>query len=107
MGDFDQEKPEHGAAFVRAGGLLAVAMLAFAAAVLIFQGIYWLRFGAWFDWTDPDGPKFPGTGWSDGSWKGATSFFDLFFSAPVQLSASVTGFILVALYIWLRSSGRR
>jgi len=107
VGDFEEEKPEHGAALVRAGGLLAVAMLAFAAAVLTFQGIYWLRFGAWFDWTDPDGQKFPGAGWSDGSWKGANAFFDLFFSAPVQLSASITGLILVTLYIWVRSAGRR
>ena len=107
MGDFDQEETEYGAALVRAGGLLAVATLAFAAAVLIFQGIYWLRFGAWFDWTDPDGPKFPGTDWSNGSWKGANTFFDLFFSAPVQLSASITGLILVALYIGVRSSVRR
>ena len=100
-------KPEQGAAFGRAGCLLAAAVLAFAAVVLIFQLIYWLRFDAWFDWTDPDGPKFPGTGWNDDSWKGANALFDLFLSAPAQLFASVTGFILIALYIWVRSSGRR
>ena len=96
-----------GVALGRAGCLLAASVLAFAAAVLIFQWIYWLRFAAWFDWSDPDGPKFPGAGWSGGSWKGANALFDLFLSAPVQLFASVTGFILVALYIWVRSAGRR
>lgn len=100
-------KPQHVTALARAGGLSAAAVLALAAAVLIFQWVYWLRFGIWFDWTDPDGPGFPGSGWSDGSWKGANALFDLFLSAPVQLSASVTGFILVALYIWVRSAGRR
>jgi len=105
--DFSETKSGYATALVRAGGLLAGAVLALASAVLLFQAIYWLRFGAWFDWTDPNGPKFPGTGWSNGSWKGVNTFFDLFFSAPVQLSASITGLILVALYIWVRSANRR
>jgi hypothetical protein len=100
-------KPQHVTLLGRAGGLLVASALAFAMTVLIFQWIYWLRFAAWFDWTDPDGPKFPGAGWPDGSWRGANALFDLFLSAPVQLSASIAGFILVALYVWLRSSARR
>jgi hypothetical protein len=91
----------------RAGCLLLAAPLAFAAAVLAYQCIYWLRFGAWLDWTDPDGSKFSGASWSDGSWKGANALFDLFLSAPVQLAASITGFVLVALYVFVRSMGRR
>jgi hypothetical protein len=91
----------------RAGCLLIAAALAFAIAVLIFQCVYWLRFAAWFDWTDPDSPKFTGAGWPEGSWKGANALFDLFLSAPVQLCASIAGFVLIALYIWVRSSARR
>jgi hypothetical protein len=107
VGSFDKLKPQHVTLLGRGGCLLIAAALAFAAAVLVFQSVYWLRFAAWFDWTDPDGPRFPGAGWSDGSWKGANSLFDLFFSAPVQLSASIAGLILVALYIWVRSPARR
>src|SRR5258708_26480463 len=100
-------KLQHVTVLGRAGGLLIAAVLAFAVAALIFQCMYWFWFAAWFDWTDPDGPKFPGAGWSDGSWKGANASFDLFLSAPVQLSVSIAGFILVALYIWVRSARRR
>jgi hypothetical protein len=106
VGSFNNMKPQHVPPLGRVGCLLIAATLAFAAAVLVFQCVYWLRFAAWFDWTDPDGPKFPGHGWAAGSWKGANATFDLFLSAPVQLSASVTGFILVAVYIWVRSLGR-
>ncbi|SRR5260221_3590645 len=100
-------KLQHVTVLGRAGCLLIAAVLAFAAAVLIFQCVYWFRFAAWFDWTDPDGARFPGAGWSAGSWKGADALFDLFVSAPVQLSASIAGFVLIALYIWVRSSARR
>ena len=34
------------------------ALVAGAAAAFCFQCLYWLRFGSWFDWTDPDGPRF-------------------------------------------------
>ena len=107
MGSFDNMKPQHVPVLGRAGCLLIAAALAFAAAVLFFQCVYWLRFATWFDWTDPDGPKFPGNGWATGAWKGANATFDLFLSAPVQLAASITGFILVALYVLVRSSARR
>jgi hypothetical protein len=82
------------------------AAVAAAIAAFCFQCLYWLRFGSWFDWTDPDGPAFPGPSWSGGAWKGANAIFDYFLSAPIQLSASIAGLILVAIYVWVRAATR-
>jgi hypothetical protein len=82
------------------------AVVAAAAAAFCFQCLYWLRFGSWFDWTDPDGPAFPGRSWSGGAWKGANIIFDFFLSAPVQLSVSIAGLVLVAIYVWVRMASR-
>lgn len=100
-------KPRHVSLLTRAGVLALLAVVALAMGVLVFQCLYWLRFASWFDWTDPDGPSFPGHGWPNGSWKGAQATFDLFLSAPVQLSASIAGLILIAIYIWVRTLSRR
>ena len=100
-------KPQHQTLLGRAGVLMLLAAIAFVAGAFVFQCLYWLRFESWFDWTDPDGPHFPGQGWSDGSWKGVQSIFDLIVTAPVQLFASITGLMLVSLYVWVRSSSRR
>ena len=83
-----------------------LAAIAVAVGAFCFQCFYWLRFGSWFDWTDPNGPAFPGPSWSGGTWKGADAIFENFLSAPVQLSASTAGLILVAIYLWVRSSSR-
>jgi len=82
------------------------ALVVAAVAAFSFQCFYWLRFGSWFDWTDPDGPRFPGPSWTGGAWKGANVIFDLFLSAPVQLSVSIAGFVLVAIYVWVRTASR-
>jgi hypothetical protein len=82
------------------------AAVAVAVAAFCFQCLYWLRFGSWFDWTDPNGPTFPGPSWSGGAWKGANAIFDYFLSAPIQLSASIAGVILVAIYVFVRAATR-
>jgi len=41
-----------------------------------------------------------------GAWKGANIIFDFFLSAPVQLSASIAGLILVGIYVWVRTATR-
>jgi len=51
-------------------------------------------------------PAFPGPSWSGGAWKGANIIFDFFLSAPVQLSASIAGLILVGIYVWVRTATR-
>ena len=99
-------KPLPVAVLARALVWALFAVVAAAVAVFLFQCLYWLRFGLWFDWTDPDGPAFPGRSWSGGSWKGANIVFDFFLSAPIQLSVSIAGFVLVAIYIWVRSATR-
>ena len=91
----------------RGGAVAVIAAIVFALSALAFQCLYWLRFGLWFDWTDPHGPRFPGQGWSVGPWKGLQAIFDLIVTAPVQLFASITGLILVVLYVWVRSLKRR
>ena len=106
-GDGEAMKPQHQTLLGRAGVLVLLSAIAFVAGAFVFQCLYWLRFGSWFDWTDPDGPHFPGQGWTGGSWKGVQAIFDLIVTAPVQLFASVTGLLLVILYIWVRSSSRR
>lgn len=90
----------------RVFGWALFAAIAVAVAAFCFQCLYWLRFGSWFDWTDPDGPAFPGPSWSGGAWKGANAIFDYFLSAPIQLSASIAGLILVAIYVWVRAATR-
>ena len=82
------------------------AVVAAAVAAFCFQCLYWLRFGSWFDWTDPDGPHFPGPAWSAGAWKGANTIFDFFLSAPIQLSASIAGLVLVVIYVWVQTATR-
>lgn len=97
----------HVSSLARAGGWALLAPVAFAVGAFVFQCVYWLRFGSWFDWTDPDGPAFPGSNWSGGPWKGVGALLDLILAAPVQLFASITGLTLVALYVWVRSLTRR
>src|SRR5580765_3725203 len=82
------------------------AAIAVAVAAFCFQCLYWLRFDSWFDWTDPDGPAFPGPSWSGGAWKGTSAIFDFFLSAPIQLSASIAGLVLVGIYVWVRAATR-
>ena len=91
----------------RAGALTMLVVVAIALGVFVLQCLYWLRFDSWFDWSDPNGPRFPGSSWSGGPWKGMQAFFDLIVTAPVQLFASVTGLILVVLYVWVRSPSRK
>jgi hypothetical protein len=83
-----------------------LAAVAVAVAAFFFQCLYWLRFSSWFDWTGPDGPAFPGPSWSGGAWKGANVIFDFFLSAPIQLSASIAGLVLVGIYVWVRAATR-
>lgn len=105
--DDETMKPQHLSLLARGGAVAATAAITFALGALVFQCLYWLRFDSWFDWTDPNGPSFPGPSWSGGSWKGVQAIFDLIVTAPVQLFASITGLILVVLYVWVRSQSRR
>lgn len=107
MGESETLKAQPLSLLARAGVVMVLAAILCALSVFAFQCLYWLRFDSWFDWTDPNGPRFPGHGWSSGSWKGMQAILDLIVTAPVQLFASVTGLILIVLYVWLRSSSRR
>ena len=106
-GNGEMVSPRYLSLLARGGAIALFAGIAFVLAAFIFQCLYWLRFDAWFDWTDPDGPRFPGPGWSGGPWKGVQAIFDLIVTAPVQLFASVTGLILVVLYVLVRRSNNR
>jgi hypothetical protein len=104
--DGETMKP-HRSLLARGGVVALLGAIVFVLSVFVFQCLYWLRFDSWFDWTDPNGPRFPGQSWAGGPWKGVQAIFDLIVTAPVQLFASITGLILVVLYVWVRRSGQR
>ena len=88
------------------GALSLVSFVFAAVCVLLFQGIYWLRFDRWYDWTSPDGPSFFET--SQGTrWQGIAEIADWMSSAPMELWTFAAAFILLVLFTVVRISGRR
>jgi len=83
------------------------AVVAAASGAFCFQCLFWLRSGSWLDWTDLHGLRFRDPFWSGGAWKGANIAVDFFLSAPIQLSASIAGLVLVGIYILVRSLSPR
>jgi len=100
-------KPQQIAWIVRGGvTLLALSILA-AVGSLLFQGVYWLKFDKWYDWTAPEGPAISDVGTQGASWKGIEEISSWAVSAPTELWTFGAAIILLVLFTVVRIAGRR
>ena len=86
--------------------MLAAFILA-AACLLLFQGLYWLRYDKWFDWTTGDEPAFLGARTAAGHWKGVERIFEWAVSGPIELWSFVAALLLLTVFTFVRISARR
>ncbi len=100
-------KPQPVTWTVWAGALVLAAFILAAFGVLLFQGLYWLRFDQWYDWTAPDGPRFVSAGTQGAHRQGIEEISVWMSSAPMELWTFAAAFILLLLFTLAGIFGRR
>ena len=100
-------KPQHVAWIVWTGTLLVAAFVLATVCLLLFQGLYWLRFDQWYDWTAPDSHLFFGTRMHGAHWRGIEEISGWMSSAPAELWTFAAALTVLVLFTLVRISGRR